>query len=156
MKDFQTKKDKYFIDYANAVMTEFRKMKYGINPCCHKSDLNLISMRYELAEWQSSGDFSTISKVKRNYRIWMPKDSCATENNSICYFNVNINNNVAKSYHIFPAQLVWTLTHDLEFVPNVTTTDEGGEEISGSVQYINDTTIQITFSQPVSGWAYLS
>jgi hypothetical protein len=156
MKDFQTKKDKYFTNYANTVVTHFRKMKYGINPCCQKSDENLTFIRYELAIWQSSGDFSTISNIKRNYRIWMPKDSCATDNNTICYFNVNVNNNVAKSFHISPARTVWTLVHDLEFVPNVTTTDESGQEIMGTVVYTNATTITITFSQPVAGWAYLS
>ena len=157
MKDFLTKKDKYFINYGDAVMTEFRRMKYGINPCCHKNDLDLITMRYEIAAWQSSGDFSTIAEVKTNYRIWLPKEECITENNNICYINVNVNNNnIAKSYHISPAQLVWTLTHDLTFTPNVTTTDESGQEISGVVVYVNPTTIQITFTTPVAGWAYLS
>lgn len=158
MKDFITKKDKYFMDYGDAILTEFRKMKYGISPCCHKDDLDLISIRYELAKWQTSGDFSTIAQAKTNCKTWVLKNNCLEDYEGICYININVNNNdnIAKSYHVFPAQTVWTLTYDLKFTPNVTTTDEDGQEISGTVVYLNSTTVQITFSSPVSGWAYLS
>jgi hypothetical protein len=70
---------------------------------------------------------------------------------------ININDNTgARSFHISPAQAVWYFIHGLGFNPNVTTTDENGQEILGILQYIDINTIQITFSQPVAGWAYLS
>jgi hypothetical protein len=156
MKDFITKKDKYFKDYANAIMTQFRSLKYGISSCCEKINLDLVTMRYELSYWQTSGDYSTLSELKSNYKKWLPINVAGDE--EVCYFNINVNNysGVGKSYHITPASSLWVLTHDLEFSPNVTTTDESGQEIQGTVVYVNATTVNVVFSTPVAGWAYLS
>lgn len=58
------------------------------------------------------------------------------------------------------ASAVWTIDHNLSFVPNVTVVDEFGFVMEGSVQYLsqesNGGRIQITFSEPVKGQAYLS
>lgn len=58
------------------------------------------------------------------------------------------------------ASAVWTINHTLAFVPNVTVVDENGFVMEGSVQYLsqesNGGKIQITFSEPVKGQAYLS
>lgn len=157
MKDFITKKDKHYKNYADGIMTLFRSLKYGINPCCDKTDLDLLAMRYELAYWQTSGDYSTLSELKSNYKKWLPIN-IAVGDEEICYFNINVNNynGVGKSFHITPASALWTLVHNLEFSPNVTTTDESGQEIQGTIVYVNDTTVNVVFSQPVAGWAYLS
>lgn len=156
MKDFITKKEKYFKNYADSIMNEFRSLKYGIHACCDKYDLDLVTMRYELASWQSSGDYSTLSELRSNYKKWLPINVAGDE--EICYYNININNytGVGKSFHITPAASTWILVHDLEFSPNVATTDESGQEIQGTVVYVNDTTVNVIFSQPVAGWAYLS
>jgi hypothetical protein len=52
--------------------------------------------------------------------------------------------------------LVWTITHNLGFVPNVTTTESAGTSIEGSVDYPSPTQVTVTFSIAVSGIAYLS
>jgi hypothetical protein len=49
-----------------------------------------------------------------------------------------------------------TISHNLGFVPNVLTTDLSGNEISGVVTDATISILQITFSEPVSGYAYLS
>jgi hypothetical protein len=52
---------------------------------------------------------------------------------------------------------VWVITHNLGFVPgNELITDLNGNEIDGITRPINDNTIEITFSEPVAGYAYLS
>jgi hypothetical protein len=50
----------------------------------------------------------------------------------------------------------WTITHNLNMVPNVRTEDLTGQDIEGTIEVVNENQIKITFSQPVSGKAYLS
>ena len=52
---------------------------------------------------------------------------------------------------------VWTITHDLAFRPNVAVVDSVAQQIfPGSVEYLTETTIRLTFSSAVGGEAYLS
>jgi hypothetical protein len=53
-------------------------------------------------------------------------------------------------------QSVWTIVHNLGFVPNAWTEDCNGDDISGTLAVINNNTISITFSSPQAGKAYLS
>jgi len=78
-----------------------------------------------------------------------------------CMTRININPNVtinggSYQYHIVTPAATWTIYHNLGFAPNVLTTDASGNEISGVVSHINMSTVQIDFSQPVAGYAYLS
>jgi hypothetical protein len=153
MKDFAAKKEKYFSEFADLIEATFLKMKYGVANCKTQKDPDLITMRYELATWQSCCDFSTLSEIRSNSKRWLPINLSCEDS----YCNVTIiSGPEGKSFHITPPQTVWTLVHDLSFMPNVTTTDENGQEILGTVVYVSDTLITVTFSQPVSGWAYLS
>lgn len=52
---------------------------------------------------------------------------------------------------------IWVVEHNLEFVPgNELITDLDGNEIEGVTRVVNINTIQIEFSEPVAGYAYLS
>jgi hypothetical protein len=153
MKDFASKQVKYFCNYADAFLAEFKKIRYGISSCCPKEDVDLITMRYELATWQMSDGYSTISEVKKKYGNLIPY---TIEDTSTCFVNVTIVKDSAQSFKIDPAQSIWVLDYDLPFTPNVMTTDLNGQEIQGTVQYINSFQINVVFSSPVSGWAYLS
>lgn len=152
MKNYSEKLEKYNHIYADSVMNIFRNLKYGIT-ACNTIDADLAFMRYELANWQASGDYSCLSEVRSNYKKWLPVNLCSDD---MCYINVNINISGSKSFHVTTAQSVWLFSHNLGFNPNVTTTNEIGEEIVGLVDYVDSNTIQITFSEPVTGWAYLS
>ncbi len=70
--------------------------------------------------------------------------------------NVTIINGGSYQYYVPTPAAVWTITHNLGFVPNVLTTDVSGNEISGVVTDANTVTVEITFSEPVAGYAYLS
>lgn len=50
----------------------------------------------------------------------------------------------------------WDVTHNLGFYPNVTTMDSGGSIVEGELEHLSAYRIQITFSAPISGNAYLS
>lgn len=79
-----------------------------------------------------------------------------------CLTRINLNpsiviNNSTKYEHFqsTPA-FTWVIQHNLGFTPNVFTTDDTGVEIEGVVDPIDDNSLQIIFSQPVAGYAYLS
>jgi hypothetical protein len=156
MKSYLNHKDKYFKDFANLMVKKYKQLKFGIESSKGLSEPYLIDMRYELADWQSSEDFSTISQLKISYKDWMPVniESC----DDLCFININNITNIgtAKQYNITTATAVWTFTHNLGYNPNITTTNDYGQEILGSVTYINQNTISVTFTSPVTGWAYLS
>lgn len=51
---------------------------------------------------------------------------------------------------------VWTITHNLDFQPNVTVVDSAGSEVEGEIDYVDGSTVQVTFSAAFGGTAYLS
>lgn len=51
---------------------------------------------------------------------------------------------------------IWTINHNLNFHPNVTVYDSAGSMVEGSVDHINQAALTITFSDAISGKAYLS
>ncbi|HKE87306.1 MAG TPA: hypothetical protein VKB50_26290 [Vicinamibacterales bacterium] len=55
------------------------------------------------------------------------------------------------------AATTWAITHNLSFRPNVTAVDSTGRAIwPGALDYLSDTTVQLTFSAAVGGEAYLT
>ena len=51
---------------------------------------------------------------------------------------------------------LWDVVHGLPFVPSVTVVDSAGTVVGGNVLIISSTHLQIAFSAPFSGTAYLS
>ena len=155
MKSYIDKAAKYNEEFADAMVSLMRNKRYGISTCIPQKNLDLVTMRKELVDWQTSGDYTPMSAIKTNYKKWLPVKFCEED---MCYVNININSPeaVSKAYRVTPAQSIWTFTHSLGFFPNVTTTNDSNEEIVGTVTYIDIDTLKIEFSSPVSGWAYLS
>jgi hypothetical protein len=60
------------------------------------------------------------------------------------------------SYQQSIASTIWTINHNLGFVPNVTTVNNSSQEIVGVITTLSTTTVVIEFSDAVSGYAYLS
>jgi hypothetical protein len=59
--------------------------------------------------------------------------------------------------HLQPdAQEVWLINHGLGFHPNVTTVDSTGRLVEGDVVYLSNSLVQVTFSAPFAGSAFLS
>lgn len=60
-------------------------------------------------------------------------------------------------YHIQSAPATtWSITHNLGFYPNVTTLNSAGDNVEGVVAYPTLNSVTITFSEAISGKAYLS
>jgi len=51
---------------------------------------------------------------------------------------------------------LWSVTHNLGYRPAVTVQDYGKINLEGDLNHINANTLTITFSEAVSGYAYLS
>jgi hypothetical protein len=156
MKNYLDKEDKYNQEFADVMVKEFLRLKYGISNCFPEKNIDLVTMRKELVDWQSNADYTPLSAVRSNYKKWLPINFCQEQD--VCYVNINVNSPeaVSKSYRVNPPQLIWTFTHNLGFFPNVTTTDDANQEIVGTVTYIDVNSLKVEFSSPVSGWAYLS
>lgn len=54
------------------------------------------------------------------------------------------------------ASATWTITHNLNFYPNVTVLDSAGTQVEGELAYLTRNQLQIEFAVPISGTAYLS
>lgn len=63
---------------------------------------------------------------------------------------------VSYAHHQAGASPTWIVPHALPYTPAVTTTDTAGTVIVGDVTYPDPTTVHVSFSVPVSGYAYLS
>lgn len=69
----------------------------------------------------------------------------------------NVSSSAVAYQHIQgTSSAVWTITHNLNFYPNVTTMDSAGAVCEGEIEYLNRNTVRVTFSSPFSGEAYLS
>jgi hypothetical protein len=51
---------------------------------------------------------------------------------------------------------VWTIAHGLNTFPSVTVVDTGGNEIIPDVSFVSSNQINLVFSAPTSGKAYLN
>lgn len=63
------------------------------------------------------------------------------------------------TYFLFEQQTdsaSWVVNHNLGYRPAVTVQDYGKITIEGDINYINANSLNITFSQAISGYAYLS
>lgn len=54
------------------------------------------------------------------------------------------------------ASTIWNITHGLGKYPSIVTTDELNNNYEGDVTYINENVVQIEFSIPINGYAYLN
>lgn len=57
----------------------------------------------------------------------------------------------------FPVPLLeWVITHNLGKFPNVSLVDADGNVFAGEVLYVDENTITVSFTRPVSGTAYIN
>lgn len=54
------------------------------------------------------------------------------------------------------ASTTWSIAHNLGYYPNVTVVDSTATVCEGDIVYTNTNTMTITFSQAISGKAYIS
>jgi hypothetical protein len=63
---------------------------------------------------------------------------------------------VSYTYEKQVASTVWNISHNLHFKPNVIVMDYGSNQVECDIEYVDLDTVTLTFSQAMSGYAYLS
>ena len=51
---------------------------------------------------------------------------------------------------------LWAINHNLSFRPNVVVIDYGQNNVECDIAHIDENNLTLTFSEPISGYAYLS
>jgi hypothetical protein len=69
---------------------------------------------------------------------------------------ITINQNSAFEFIQSTPSTVWVIEHNMGIVPNVTTENLNGDDISGVVEVVNNNSLKIYFNTAVAGKAYLS
>jgi hypothetical protein len=72
------------------------------------------------------------------------------------YLGNNDPNDLGQVYVQVSPSDVWNIIHTLEFVPNIIVVDSEGNVIEGDYEYLDDKQITATFSNSITGKAYLS
>lgn len=88
---------------------------------------------------------------KSAYELWLDEGNVG----SLSDFFASLSGGAYTHDQMTPG-LVWSITHDLGFFPNVMTFDSAGTQIIGDVVHINKNSMTITFSHSNAGKAYLS
>ena len=81
------------------------------------------------------------------YELWFDTDATGPIPVSLVTSYVHVQSTPAST---------WTITHPLDFRPNVTVIDSANEVVEGEITYLSADTILIEFSAGFSGTAYLS
>jgi len=112
---------------------------------------------------QCSGGINPLCNLAMSYPTANGNVNIIDVNVGGCCTRINVNPNIivnngggSYQYHITSASAIWTINHNLGFVPNVLTTNDVGNEIHGVVTLINAYTVVVEFSTAVTGFIYLS
>lgn len=158
MTSLLANKDRYIENFAESVYVEYRRLNYGIKSCKPGTKLYLDEIRKEILDYYDEGNgFTCPSGCACSSCIGIT-GSCYTPS-GVCEVNNTVVNNIfgtSFTWEQTAQSTVWTIRHNLGYVPNVFTEDSTGVDIVGVVTVININTIKITFNTPVAGVAYLS
>lgn len=119
----------------------------------------------EAGKYQIQRCSSGPSAIGMSYSGYDTSTNLIEVNAGGCITRININpaiyvNNYSGSPSFVHTQTfadtVWTINHNLGYVPNVWTVDTLGNNISGTTHVIDNNNITITFSTAIAGTAYLS
>lgn len=179
-----SKLEKYSINFGNTVYSEFRKKKYGIKSCSLNRKYWLDEIRYQLLQYKKNDDADALCSVNITANlvpslsiIHDPMNKCNVQvkftngnataniieiNSGGCITNLNVDPvvNIGTSFKYTQdcatPSSQWTINHNLGLVPNIWVEDCSGVDLDAAVEVVDNNTIKLNFSQPVSGKAFLS
>lgn len=71
MRTYLPNRVKYNKQFADVMHRMYKQMRYGIGSCKPGQDMQLISMRKELVEWESNEDEGALSETKIQFKTWL-------------------------------------------------------------------------------------
>lgn len=75
---------------------------------------------------------------------------------SLLLYDIESNKDKTFTFTQSSSSSTWDITHNLNKFPSVSVVDSAKSVVVGSVQYINENELRITFSAPFSGYAYMN
>lgn len=71
MRTYLPNRVKYNKQFADVMHRMYKQMRYGIGSCKPEQDMQLISMRKELVEWEANEDEGALSETKIQFKTWL-------------------------------------------------------------------------------------
>lgn len=152
--------------FATQAYTNFKEIKFGIEPCCYV-DFETAALNKYLCDWQNSASNKIIIDSGQTGVFIEPLATINTEASMSCPViptNVctiidleSILCNTGTYIHTQDVPLaVWVITHNLGSYPSVTVVDDLNHVVVGDISYNNSNTLTITFTSAFAGYAYLN
>jgi hypothetical protein len=153
-------------EFAQQAYVTFREIKFGITPCCYVNYESSV-IAHSIQSWKDSSSDKIVVATGSAGIFLEPLADINSEASAVCPVTPS---NVCTIIDIaslvktggaytqcFDSPLaVWTVTHNLSKFPSVTVVDTNNNLVVGNVNYINNNSIQITFSTAFKGCVFLN
>jgi hypothetical protein len=176
---------KHYTKFANSYYDKFREIRFGIKSCARLRKDWLDDLRHEIAQYRKNDDADALSTITVNAKL-VPSLSILPNPMKPCsvivkYTNGSLSENIIEinsggcvtNVNVEPVISVtgisykylqdcaspsneWIINHNMNLVPNVWVEDCNGVDLVPVVEVINNNSVKLKFSQPVSGEAFLS
>lgn len=152
--------------FASQVYANFQSIRFGIEACCY-TDFEQAVLRKDICDWQNSASTKVVVATESDGVFVEPlakvnakaSMSCPDTPTNVCTI-LDLAEIIADSgtysqcFEV--ASPKWTITHNLGKFPAVTVVDLDNNVVIGDVDYLSTNIIQITFSIPFNGCAFLN
>jgi len=153
-------------NFAVQAYTNFKEIKFGIEPCCYV-DFESAALNKYLCDWQNSASNKIIIDsgisgifieplIKVNEAASM---SCPETPSNVCTI-IDLEALLCKTGTYIHTQYVpltvWVIIHNLGRFPSVTVVDTLNQVVVGNIVYNNANMLTITFNSAFAGYAYLN
>ena len=90
------------------------------------------------------------------YAVWLAAGYTGTRDDFLTSLRGDPSGAHTTEFHQAAPSATWTIGHNLRRYPSVTLVDSAGDEFTGDKRYVDENTIVVTLTAPVSGTAYLN
>jgi hypothetical protein len=153
-------------NFAAQAYTNFKEIKFGIEPCCY-IDFETATLNKYLSDWKNSASNKIIIDSGQVGIFIEPLAIINTEASMFCPV---VPTNVCtiidlesilcdKGTYIHTQDVplsVWVITHNLISYPSVTVVDSLNHVVVGDIVYNSSNMLTITFTTAFAGYAYLN
>lgn len=71
MKNYLLEKERYYINYADAVYSDFLKTRFGLKSCKPSGNADIACMRKVLVDWMQNEDNGALTQTSISYITWL-------------------------------------------------------------------------------------
>ena len=153
-------------NFAVQAYTNFKEIKFGIEPCCY-IDFETATLNKYLCDWQNSASNKIIIDSGQVGIFIEPlaivnleaSMSCPAIPTNVCTI-IDLESILCDTGTYIHTQAVpisvWVITHNMGSFPSVTVVDNSNQVVVGDIVYNSSNMLTITFSTAFAGYAYLN